>query len=506
MDHKHDEPNGWDVVSYGEVEGGRNVQEVRENIARLFQVESGKLEPIFSGRRIAIKRGLDRSRAEAWQSKLHRAGLVTKLEESAPVSHQSSPPTVARRREKDAAEERVPSPCKVYIVLALLLGSIVGSGLWWVGHSRGFILTEADRKQIALLEQENKRVKDKIEQVRANADLYDGGSIKVLLNAQLALLDTSSTLLEQRILSIRYGLPVKAKLITAVPDIERAATLKEEINRIEKKIELQRLKADFSGGLIGALAKATLAAEQQNLAVLRLAYLQAKYGLSFFQMPDQQAGSDVALDTTSGVTASRESSDSTLAVQDSSQSSSGTGEALVAYEGPFGLKKGLLLDQLDASPLANKPGMYRLATVPRPHPAFAVYVAQVAPNAGLCWIKAIGRKIKTNGYGLEVRSAFSTWEKKLDNVYGPHKRTDVLLPEALWSKENEWMQSIEHKERVFLSEWSADTGAILSNGLKTIYLGVSIGSQWEGRIAIEYTFDNESACEQEIDAQADDVL
>ena len=100
-----------------------------------------------------------------------------------------------------------------------------------------------------------------------------------------------------------------------------------------------------------------------------------------------------------------------------------------AMAGPFGLEKGMSLEDIGGNPIKiSDTGHYMLSSVPKPHSAFETYIVRVAPTGGLFWIKAVGKEIKTNSYGIDIQSAFNTLREKLEATYGKHKKYDMLLP------------------------------------------------------------------------------
>jgi hypothetical protein len=127
-----------------------------------------------------------------------------------------------------------------------------------------------------------------------------------------------------------------------------------------------------------------------------------------------------------------------------------------ATAGPFGLEMGMSLKDIGGKPEKVGPGKYKLTNVPRPHSAFGMYVVQVAPVGGLCWIKAIGKTLATSSYGIELKSALKKMEQKLEASYGKHKTIDFLMPGSYWDEPRDWMTGLIKKERVFGAIWEAE--------------------------------------------------
>ncbi len=177
-----------------------------------------------------------------------------------------------------------------------------------------------------------------------------------------------------------------------------------------------------------------------------------------------------------------------------------------AIAGPFGLEMGMPLKEIGGEPEKISHGKYRLTNVPKPHSAFEAYVVQVAPKGGLCWIKAIGKDIRTSSYGHELKSAFSDMEERLESAYGKHKKMDILFSGSIWDEPRDWMMSLIKKERILASVWDESKGSNLPSDLKKIGLIASPSARDKGYISIEYSFTNEDSCEAELAAQEDDAL
>lgn len=175
------------------------------------------------------------------------------------------------------------------------------------------------------------------------------------------------------------------------------------------------------------------------------------------------------------------------------------------YAGPFGLKMGMKLNEIDTKAKKIAPGKY-FVSVPNQHSAFEKYVVQVAPQTGLCYIKAIGKDIATSAYGVELKSEFYDMKEKLDKTYGKGKATDRLMYDSIWDEPNEWMMGLIKKERLLFVIWENSSGKNVKGNIKNIAMAAQPSSRSKGYIAIDYTFSNNDKCEQEISSQEDSAL
>lgn len=69
----------FQVVFDGQLVEGADPAEVKANIAKLFKMEIAKVEPLFSGRRTVVKRGLDEAAAQKYRIAFERAGAVATI-------------------------------------------------------------------------------------------------------------------------------------------------------------------------------------------------------------------------------------------------------------------------------------------------------------------------------------------------------------------------------------------------------------------------------------------
>lgn len=69
----------YDVFFRGEIVPGQRLNEVRERLRQLFQIDDARLNTLFSGRPMAIRRDLGASDAERYRGALLEAGALVEL-------------------------------------------------------------------------------------------------------------------------------------------------------------------------------------------------------------------------------------------------------------------------------------------------------------------------------------------------------------------------------------------------------------------------------------------
>lgn len=172
--------------------------------------------------------------------------------------------------------------------------------------------------------------------------------------------------------------------------------------------------------------------------------------------------------------------------------------------GPFGLEMGLSATEINAEQVA--PGAYKLMNVPQPHSAFESYLAKIAPNAGLFWIKAIGKNIISSSHGFELRNAFLDMKNKLTQSYGNCESIDLLLPGSIWNEPTDYMMSLIKQERKLGAIWESAYGSKLKNNVKSVVLIATAIDNSTGYLQIEYCFDNEVIGQIELSVKEDSAL
>ncbi len=177
-----------------------------------------------------------------------------------------------------------------------------------------------------------------------------------------------------------------------------------------------------------------------------------------------------------------------------------------AIAGPFGLSMGMKKSDFKGKLKEVAPYKYTTNAIPKKHSAFETYVVQIGPKSGLCYIKAIGKDISTNTYGVEVKSAFDNMEAKLSKPYGKNKKVDFLRYESIWDEPKDYMPALIKGERILAALWGTEHGSKLKGNLKSVALVAKGASRSKGYLAIEYSFTNEEACDAEIAATEDGAL
>jgi len=86
------------ILYAGQMIEGADPQRVRANIAKMFKIDISKVDALFTGRRVLLKRGLDAATVEKYRTAFSRAGAIAIIvgpdneEVAAPVPVTAKPP------------------------------------------------------------------------------------------------------------------------------------------------------------------------------------------------------------------------------------------------------------------------------------------------------------------------------------------------------------------------------------------------------------------------------
>ncbi len=94
--------NRYDVVFYGEILDGFEVDSVKESFTRLFSITEDMVEQIFATKRVTIKPGLDEDTANKYQQAMERVGALASIESQALIRKDE---TVAEEQPDDQPSE-----------------------------------------------------------------------------------------------------------------------------------------------------------------------------------------------------------------------------------------------------------------------------------------------------------------------------------------------------------------------------------------------------------------
>lgn len=351
-------------------------------------------------------------------------------------------------------------------------------------------LTPEQKQEVAALKAELSQTEGEISAAKHIDQQFSGGLIKNLITARLEVLGTNKALLEQRINAIESGAKIDVVVSGVKPDPELAASIKAEMEDLAVKINEAKTDASqYSGGLIQVLKLSTVATEEQSMAMLQQKYLTAKYGLAEVKLAPVQ--DNVATASSKKDTTAETRHEQPL--------------LLPPADGPFGLEAGLtqknIEDMIGAKlkPLPDSVNLYTSDKLPKSNADFEMYGLLISPKAGLCQIRAVGKNIDTDSYGLALKSRFEELSSSLSSLYGKAETTDLLLSGSIWKEPQDWMMGLNKKERFLSATWKGTQETPLKNNIGAISIEARANSSAQGYVYLQYTFTNDDVCQAEID-------
>jgi hypothetical protein len=82
----------YDLVFRGELEPGAELAQVKQNLSRLFKMDVARIEALFSGKAVVLKRGLDAETAGKYRAAIRKAGARIETPSSQSASPASTTP------------------------------------------------------------------------------------------------------------------------------------------------------------------------------------------------------------------------------------------------------------------------------------------------------------------------------------------------------------------------------------------------------------------------------
>ncbi|EKS6730891.1 hypothetical protein OSG44_004361 [Enterobacter mori] len=351
-------------------------------------------------------------------------------------------------------------------------------------------LTPEQKQEVSALKAELSQTEGEISAAKEVDQQFSGGLIKNLTTARLEVLGTNKALLEQRINAIESGAKIDVVVSGTKPDPELAASIKTEIDNLTVKINEAKADASqYTGGLIQVLKLSAIATEEQSMAMLQQKYLTAKYGLAEVKLAPVQ-------DNAATASGKKEATSKTTQEQP---------PLLPPAEGPFGLEAGLtqknIEDMIGAKlkPLPDSVNLYTSDTLPKQNADFEMYGLLISPKAGLCQIRAVGKNIDTDSYGLALKSRFEDLSSSLSSLYGKAETTDLVLEGSIWKEPQDWMMGLNKKERFLSATWKGTKETPLKNNIDTISIEARANSSSKGYVYLQYSFTNNDVCQAEIE-------
>ncbi|WP_244570510.1 hypothetical protein [Escherichia coli] len=350
-------------------------------------------------------------------------------------------------------------------------------------------LTSEQKEQVESLKKELAQVESQISSSRTELKKYSSGIIANLIYSKTEILEANKLLIQQRINAIESGAKITESVPATQPNPELAASIKNEIDKLNGEISSAKQDASkYNGGLVLSLKLSSIAMQEQTLAMLEQKYLSAKYGLPELNYKNSPAS------------ANDKESNGTSSDDEHTQDN-----LLPPGDGPLGFQMGLSVKNIEdmtgkkLEPVDGSYGLYIVDASPKKNNLFETFGLLISPDVGLCQIRAVTYDINTDSYGLELKSQFDDLAASITAIYGNGKKEDFLYPGSIWDRPQDWLSGLVKQERVYMQEWSGPNDAMNKNEIESIIMNTKGKNTSQGYIVLQYSFKNNSKCQEEIE-------
>jgi hypothetical protein len=162
-------------------------------------------------------------------------------------------------------------------------------------------------------------------------------------------------------------------------------------------------------------------------------------------------------------------------------------------DGPFGLRMGLTLEQIQAiDPDVSRKAdnAYLVTVVPQPDPRFEFYTLAISPDSGLAKVVAVSKEITVDEYATELIAEFSDIQEEMSHTYGDYEESDWWISLVFWEDQEYFMYDLMDEEIEMISYWTRESGAELPEGIQALELEGYADSPESGYLLLSFEFDN----------------
>jgi len=164
----------------------------------------------------------------------------------------------------------------------------------------------------------------------------------------------------------------------------------------------------------------------------------------------------------------------------------------VAKDGPFGLKMGQSMTELDLveESTPEPAGVRLLQSVPRPMAELETYAVIAYPKIGICEIRTVSRTFDSDSYGNNVKSAIDGLVDILDAKYGKHNKVDECSDYSCQF----FQQNLKSGSQSYSYSWSRSAGSKMPEDIARIEITAMPGEYNDTYFRLDYTSAQEEPC------------
>ena len=93
-------PEQFEVVFNGQIAGKKRLDEVKQQMGAMFHLDPVKLEALFTGRPVVVKKNLSKDMAEKYRLAIGKAGGISVVAEMDSVQSEVSEPEDAKQQDR----------------------------------------------------------------------------------------------------------------------------------------------------------------------------------------------------------------------------------------------------------------------------------------------------------------------------------------------------------------------------------------------------------------------
>ena len=178
--------------------------------------------------------------------------------------------------------------------------------------------------------------------------------------------------------------------------------------------------------------------------------------------------------------------------------------SLLAKAQPFGVEQGSPPMKYGGEQVDSKFSFY--VSPPNMHPSFEKYLVTSTPETGICKVSGLGRTLKNDSYGNQVRSEFDLISEQVKSKYGRSKSFDFLNASSIWHDGNDWAMAVYKKDRHLSRFWDSKEHSDLSHNVNSISLQAHALNSSDTYLVLSFEFDNFDKCMQIINKSGSDAF
>lgn len=168
---------------------------------------------------------------------------------------------------------------------------------------------------------------------------------------------------------------------------------------------------------------------------------------------------------------------------------------------PFGFVMGSPIKEIDPKATKISDNYQYLVDPSKDFKGFDTFIVQATPRAGLCWLMVATTPIGVaNGRGEALVEAYFKFVEVSTKNFG--KPSDVVLLETEdnpFQQPHQFMLSLLLQDRTIYTMWDVKQGATLPDNITRVAVHMTApDDSTSGRIALEFGFKNEPACDLEV--------